>query len=46
MEFYIETRYPEEQKKFYRKCTKNFTRQNLAEIKKVFRWLKEGRETS
>jgi len=40
MEFYFESRYPEEQKKFYRKCTKDFTKLNLNEIWKVFRWLK------
>lgn len=41
MEFYFEVRYPEEQKKFYKKCTKDFTEENLNEIKKVFTWLKE-----
>ncbi len=41
MEFYFEGRYPEEQKTFYKKCTKDFTKENLDEIKKVFKWLKE-----
>ncbi len=41
MEFYFETRYPEEQRKFYKKCTKKFTAQSLDEIKKVYKWLKE-----
>lgn len=41
MEFYFEARYPEEQKKFYSKCTKSFTGQNLNEIKRVFKWLEE-----
>ena len=41
MEFYFEARYPEEQKKFYKKCTKDFASQHLNEIKKVFKWLKE-----
>jgi len=41
MEFYFEARYPEERMKFYKKCTKNFTEQNLNEIKKVFKWLKK-----
>jgi HEPN domain-containing protein len=41
MEFYFESRYPEEQKKFYKKCTKAFTEKNLSEIKKVFKWLTE-----
>jgi len=41
MEFYFESRYPEEQKRFYKKCTKDFTEQSIDEIKKVFKWLKE-----
>lgn len=41
MEFYFEARYPEEQKKFYKKCTKDFTEQNFDEIKRVFKWLRE-----
>lgn len=41
MEFYLEARYPEEQKKFYKKCTECFTRQNLNEVKRVFKCLKE-----
>ncbi len=41
MEFYSEGRYPEERVQFYRKCTKEFTLQNLSEIKKVFQWLSE-----
>lgn len=41
MEFYLEARYPEEQNKFYKKCTKIFTKHNLNEIKKVFKCLKE-----
>jgi HEPN domain-containing protein len=41
MEFYFEARYPEEQKKFYQKCTRKFTEQNLNEVEDVFRWLKE-----
>lgn len=41
MEFYFETRYPEERKEFYKKCTRNFTELHLNEIKEVFKWLKE-----
>lgn len=41
MEFYFETRYPEKQKKFYKKCTKEFAEQNLKDIKGVFVWLKK-----
>ena len=46
MEFYIEARYPEEQKRFYKKCTKGFTEQKLKEIKKVFKWLNQRLEQS
>ncbi len=41
MEFYLEARYPEEQRVYYKKCTKEFAQQNLKDIKKVFKWLKE-----
>jgi len=41
MEFHFEARYPEEQKVFYKKCTKKFTKEKLQEIKEVFAWLKE-----
>lgn len=44
MEFYIEARYPEEQKKFYRKCTKEFAKLKLKEIKEVYKWLTEKLE--
>jgi HEPN domain-containing protein len=39
MEFYLESRYPDQQKQFYQKCTREFTEQNLNEIKRVFSWL-------
>lgn len=39
MEFYIESRYPEERKRFYKKCTKNFSHRKLNEIQEVFKWL-------
>jgi len=41
MEFYFEAIYPDEQKNFYAKCTKEFTERNLNEIKEVFEWLKK-----
>jgi HEPN domain-containing protein len=41
MEFHLEARYPEERRKFYKKCTRSFTEQNLNEIRMVFKWLKE-----
>ncbi|MBI4654702.1 MAG: HEPN domain-containing protein [Nitrospirae bacterium] len=41
MEFHFEARYPEAQRKFYKKCTKKFTNKKMQEIKEVFIWLKE-----
>ncbi|MBI3600544.1 MAG: HEPN domain-containing protein [Nitrospinae bacterium] len=41
MEFHFEARYPEEQHKFYEKCTYEFSKGKLQEIKEVFVWLKE-----
>ena len=41
MEFHLEARYPDERKEFYKKCTKEFTRQRLEEMKQVLAWLKE-----
>jgi HEPN domain-containing protein len=41
MEFHFEARYPEEQKKFYKKCTKQFAGRKMKEIKEVFTWLKK-----
>jgi HEPN domain-containing protein len=41
MEFFIEARYPQEQKEFYKKCTKKFVTDNLTEIGKIYQWLKE-----
>ena len=41
MEYHFEARYPEEQKEFYKKCTKRYTEEGLKEIKEVFEWLKK-----
>jgi HEPN domain-containing protein len=41
MEFHFEARYPSDQKKFYRKCTKTFTTRNLQKMNEVFLWLKK-----
>ena len=41
MEYHLEARYPEEQMKFYQKCTKDFTTEKMQEIKEVFSWLKK-----
>ena len=44
MEFHFEARYPDEQKKFYRKCTKEFTKRNMQHVGKAFQWLIEKSE--
>jgi HEPN domain-containing protein len=41
MEFYFEARYPDEQKSFYKKCTRKYTTQKLKGIEEVFKWLRE-----
>ena len=41
MEFHFEARYPNDQKKFYRKCSKTFTTRNLQKMNEVFLWLKK-----
>lgn len=41
MEFHFEARYPREERAFYKKCTKNYTREKLREIQEVYQWLKE-----
>lgn len=40
MEFHFEARYPREQRAFYTKCTKAYTRQKFNEILEVYQWLK------
>ena len=41
MEFHFEARYPDEQKKFYRKCTEVFADKKMMEIREVYEWLKK-----
>lgn len=41
MEFHFEGRYPDANRAFYRKCTRDFTTMNLKAIKEVFKWVKE-----
>jgi HEPN domain-containing protein len=41
MEFHFEARYPDEQKKFYQRCTKAFAKEKLLEIREIFIWLTE-----
>lgn len=38
MEFHIEARYPDDQRKFYKKCTKAFAQKKLREMKEVYSW--------
>lgn len=40
MEFHFEARYPDDQNKFYKKCTKAFTNRNLNKMNEVYLWLK------
>jgi hypothetical protein len=39
IEFHIEARYPDEKKDFYKQCTEKFTRNKIAEMDKVYKWL-------
>lgn len=41
MEFHFEARYPDEQKKFYKKCTEAFAGRRMEEVKGVYTWLKK-----
>ena len=38
-EFHIETRYPDEKKDFYKKCTEEFAYQQFGEMEEIYRWL-------
>lgn len=38
-EFHLESRYPDEKKEFYEKCTEAFARQKFGEIEGVYQWL-------
>lgn len=35
-EFHLESRYPDEKKDFYKKCTEGFTRQKFSEMEKTY----------
>lgn len=39
--FNISSRYPDEQLKFYKLCTKNFTLEKFNKIKEKYQWLKK-----
>lgn len=38
--FNLEARYPDEKRTFRKKCTEEFTRNELAVIEEVYKWLK------
>jgi len=40
-DFNLEARYPDEKFIFHKKCTKEFTNQNLKKIKEIMEWLLE-----
>lgn len=39
MEFYIEGRYPRDMESVFKKCSENYTREKLGEIKEMYQWL-------
>jgi HEPN domain-containing protein len=45
-EFHIESRYPDEKRDFYRRCTQEFAREKFAEIEEVYQWLMQKLEVS
>jgi len=38
--FNLESRYPDERRSFRKKCTEDFTREELTQIEEIFQWLK------
>lgn len=45
MEFHIESRYPDENRKFYEKCTEEFARRKFSEMEETYEWLIRKLET-
>ncbi len=45
-EFHLESRYPDDKKEFYEKCTKEFAHQKFREMEDVYQWLIRKLETS
>ncbi len=39
MEFHLESRYPDEKKDFYEKCTEEYSREKIDEIEDTYNWL-------
>jgi HEPN domain-containing protein len=44
-EFHLESRYPDEKRDFYQKCTEEFTRSKFSEMEKAYQWLIQKLET-
>jgi HEPN domain-containing protein len=44
-EFHLESRYPDEKKEFYEKCTEEFTHQKFKEMEDLYQWLIRKLET-
>jgi HEPN domain-containing protein len=38
-EFHLESRYPDEKKEFYEKCTEEFARRKFEEMVELYKWL-------
>lgn len=38
--FNLESRYPDYKREFRKKCTQQFTRQEMRQVEEIFRWLK------
>jgi HEPN domain-containing protein len=45
-EFHLESRYPDEKKDFYKKCSEEFAQNKFAEIEEVYQWLIQKLEIS
>ena len=45
MEFHLESRYPDEKRDFYEKCSDKFSRLKFAEMEEVYLWLTRKLET-
>ena len=39
MDFHIESRYPDDKRSFYKKCTEKFTVSKFAEMENLYKWL-------
>ncbi len=45
-EFHIESRYPDEKKEFYQRCTGEFACKKFSEIEEIYQWLIQKLERS